>query len=165
MKPTYAGIAASAALATSLFVAYQEGKGNTTEPTGQLSNAQIEAELKAMNVYKETVKAEDGTDVFDLSIDGVAVQLYAIPTDAGAPQYWRLSGGWDLSAAPRPDDVNKFNMASKQAFSYLDREYDPYLVMDQNIAAGSSVEILHSIVDSFRQALPDFKSIVLHNRA
>ena len=167
MKPSYAGIAASAALAGTLVLSLQEGKGNTaTEPTGQLTAAQIEEELKAMSVYKETRKDEqDGSDVFEMTLDGVNVQLFAVPTVDGKPQYWRLSGGWDLAAAPRPDDVNKFNMGSKQAFSYLDREYDPYLVLDQNIAAGSSTEMLRTVVASYRQALPDFKAIVLRNRA
>ena len=167
MKPTYAGIAATAAVASTLTLAFQEGaKGNATEPAaGQLTSAQIETELKAMNVFNKVEKDQDGTDVFDLTLDGVNVQLYAIPNSAGTPTYWRMSAGWDLAAAPRPDDVNRFNISSRQAFSYLDNEYDPFLVLDQNIASGSSTDMLRSVVSSYRDALPAFKATVLRNRA
>lgn len=166
MKPSIAGLTASAVAASTILLAFQEGaKGNGQEQaTGQITPAQIEAELKAMNVFNEVKKDTDGTDVYDLTVDGVSVQFHVRPSTTGTPQFWRLSAGWELTSKPRPDDVNKFNMSARQAFSYLDNLYDPYLVMDQNIASGSSVEMLRSTVQAYRESIPAFKSVVLRGR-
>ena len=166
MKPSFAAVAGFVALGSTLAFAIQEKNNNSGAPaSNQATQEQIEAALKDLKVFNKADKAEDGTVVYDLFIRQINVQLYMNPTTGGQPGTWRLSAGWDLTSAPKLVDVNAYNSVSDQAFCYLDAEGDPFLVLDQNIQAGSSGDILKGIVTSFDRALPEFDSMVLKGQA
>ena len=129
-------------------------------PDGGLTIEEVASWLQNEGYKAEVTKSDDGTPEINSSSNGHDFHIYMYDCDQGrcaSLQFWE---GFDTKGAFNAEKMNDWNMTKRWARAYVDKENDPWVEYDVDLAPGGTYEGLKDQFGIWEDSLERFRKYI-----
>jgi len=146
-----------AALAFALYASAAPAKDL---PDKGLSIEQVASWLQNEGYKAEMQKSSDGTPNIASSSDGQTFHIYMYDCKDDVCASLQFSEGFDTKGTFTADKINDWNKNNRWARAYIDKENDPWVEYDVDLAPGGTYEGLKDQFGIWQDALSHFRKFI-----
>ncbi len=129
-------------------------------PAKGLTIEEVASWLKNEGYKAEMQKSDDGTPNIASSADGQGFHIYMYDCKDGTCGSLQFSAGFDTKGTFNADKMNNWNKANRWARAYVDKENDPWIEYDVDLAPGGTYEGLKDQFGIWQDSLSEFRKFI-----